>query len=308
MNKKRAVILLLIAGLLWGTSGIFVHYLAPLGFSSIQMTAVRATVSSVFIIAFMLIKDRRSFLVKPSELWIFLSLAVTLFFACFLYYTSMVRTSVCTAVILLNMFPIYVTVFSAVFYGEKMTALKVSSIVAMVVGCSFISGIVGGLELDTVGVVLGILSGVSYAAYVLLVKYYNRRGISSSSANLYSFLFMAIIALSVCEPVSLVTLAADNPWPALPLLVGLGVCTFVIPFVLNAKALRELPAGTASALCVMEPFSATMYSVLFFDEQLDIGKIVGVVLILGAVVFLGVSETSGSESADRVFFHRLAKR
>ena len=299
MDKKKAVILLLIAGLLWGTSGIFVHYLSPLGFSSIQMTAVRATVSSVFITLFMVFKNRASFRVGLPELWVFISLAATLFFACFLYYTSITRTSVCTAVILLNVYPVYVTVFSTFLFGERMTWLKASFIGAIVVGCCFISGVVGGLTFDAVGIVLGLLSGVSYAAYVLLVKFYNRKGIPSSSANLYSFFFMAVIALSVCEPVSLVKITAQNLMPALPLLIGLGICTFVIPFVLNSKALKVLPAGTASALCVMEPFSATMYSVLFFDERLDAAKIVGIVLILGAVVMLGLSETGERETAEQ---------
>ena len=72
-QKRRAVVLILIAGVLWGTSGIFVNFLSPIGFSSIQLTAVRATVSSVFIVAFMLVKSRKSFSAKPRELLIFLA-------------------------------------------------------------------------------------------------------------------------------------------------------------------------------------------------------------------------------------------
>lgn len=291
-QKRRAVILILIAGVLWGTSGIFVNFLSPIGFTSIQLTAVRATVSSVFIIAFMLAKSRKSFSAKPGELLLFLALAVTLFFSCFLYYTAMVMTSVCTAVILLDMYPVYVTLFSAILFREKMTVTKVVCIAVMIVGGGFVSGIIGGLKFDALGLIIGALSGVSYASYVLLVKFYNGRGVSSSSANLYSFLFMALIALSICEPISLFTVMTDNLAIALPLFIGLGVCTFVVPFVLNAKALKVLPAGTASALCVMEPFSASLFSVLLFHEPLDFGKILGAVLILSAVVVLGISETA----------------
>ena len=72
---------MIIAGVLWGTSGIFVNLLSDYGFSPIQLVATRATVSLVLIGAFLLIKDKGAFITKPFDLLIFLALAVTLFFA-----------------------------------------------------------------------------------------------------------------------------------------------------------------------------------------------------------------------------------
>ncbi|MBR5505295.1 MAG: hypothetical protein IKV73_03205 [Clostridia bacterium] len=45
--KKQAFIFIILAGLLWGTSGIFVHYLAPFGFSSLQLVFFRTVVSTL---------------------------------------------------------------------------------------------------------------------------------------------------------------------------------------------------------------------------------------------------------------------
>jgi len=45
--KTKAFIYIVIAGILWGTAGIFVHYLAPFGFSSLQMTAIRGSVAAI---------------------------------------------------------------------------------------------------------------------------------------------------------------------------------------------------------------------------------------------------------------------
>ena len=59
--KKSALLYLIIASILWGTSGIFVHFLAPYGFSAVQMTAMRGVVSSVAFVVYALLRDRSLF-------------------------------------------------------------------------------------------------------------------------------------------------------------------------------------------------------------------------------------------------------
>ena len=300
IDKRWGVAFIVAAGLLWGTSGVFVTYLSEYGFTSIQMTATRSGVSALILLVYSLLQSRACFRVSKREIPVHLLLAVTLFFSCYLYYTSMVRTSVATAVSLLNMHPVYVTVISAIVYRERVSLPKIGSILAMVIGGCLVSGIVGGLEIDPVGILFGLLSGVSYACYILICKYYNGKNMSASSANLYSFVFMAIIAVSLCEPADYLNRAITNALPAIPLLIGLAICTFVVPFVLNGMALKALPAGTVSALSVFEPFSATVYSVLLFGEELEIAQIVGIALILGAAVLLGIMETRTDADGDGV--------
>lgn len=297
MKKKRALVLLILAGILWGTSAIFVKYLTAYGITPIQLTAVRATVSAVIMSVFMLFRDRSKFSCAGKDIIIFLALAVTLFFSAFLYYTSMVRTSVCTAVILLNLHPVYVTVLSALIFRERPSRVKLLSIAAMLIGCAFVSGVFGGVEIDAIGILCGAFSGISYGCYILLVKFYNRRGISSTTANIYSFIFMAIGALLVCDPASLASVAISRPIPVLPLLVGIGIFTFVLPFVFNGVAMRDISASTASALGIMEPLSATLFSVLLFGEPIDVWQVIGVVTILTAVVVLGLDEGKGDGDA-----------
>ena len=288
--KIKAFVYIILAGVLWGTSAIFVNLLSPYGFTPVQLTAVRSCVALILLGSYILINNKRAFLTKSRRMPLFVALALTLFGSMFFYYTAMVRTSVCTAVMLLNLHPIYVTAFSAVFYKERLSAVKIASVAVMLLGCSFVSGIFGGFELDTVGFVFGVLSGVSYAAYLVFVKYYNREGVAGSTANLYTFFFMAVIAISVCRPANLFEIAFSNPISTLPLLICLGIFTAFVPFLLNGVALRDLSAGTVSALSIIEPLSATIYSVVLFDEQMDLWKLIGVITILGAVVMIGLDE------------------
>lgn len=296
--KTKAFIYIIIAGILWGTSGLFVHYLSPYGFSSIQMTAVRGLVSFIGISIYTFLTDRKLFKFSPRDFIFFVPIGTTLFSTAALYYASMTMTSVSTAVVLMYMAPVYVMIFSVLFLGESFSGLKLASLTAMLIGCSFVSGIIGGLKFDAVGILLGILSGVSYAIYNIVTKVALKKGISAVTATVYSFLVMAIIAVSSSKPHKIVTIAIENPLPTIPLLIGLGIFTFVVPYFLYTLAMRDLPAGTAAALGIVEPMAATVFSVLFLSENLGWLPAIGIILILVSVFALGKAEDSKKEQKN----------
>ena len=54
--------------------------------------------------------------------------------------------------------------------------------------------------------------------------------------------------------------------------------------------MRDLPAGTASALSIVEPMAATVFSVVLFHEAMSVASVIGIVLILLAVFLLSRDE------------------
>ena len=288
--KKKAFIYMIVAGMLWGTSGIFVRYLTPLGFTSWQMTAARGTVSFIATAILALFTNRQAFKAKPSHFLIFAAMGLCHFLTAGCYYTSMQLTNIPTAVILMYTAPIYVTILSAIFLKEKITSPKAIAIMVMLVGCALVSGVTRGLSFNIVGVLMGLSSGLAYATYNVLVKVYINKGVSSASISLYSFMFMSIIALIFASPVDFAQTIAKEPIRSLPLLIGLGIVTFVIPYSLFNLSLEHLSAGTVSALGVIEPMSATIYSIVFLDGIPDVASIVGIILVLFAVVMEGIIE------------------
>ncbi len=288
--KQRAFIYIIIAGILWGTSGIFVHYLAPYGYTSVQMSAMRALTSLVLMALYALIFDRGLFSVSKTELLIFALAGVGLFGTGSCYYSSLQSTSISTAVVLMYMAPVYVMIFSVLFFGEKLSAKKIVSVACMLAGCALVSGVVGGMKFHPGGILMGVLSGISYGAYNIFTKISMRRGSRPMSATLYTFLFTAIIAVSCCDPVSFAENTAKDPAVTLPLILGIGVVTYILPYVFYTLAMKTLPAGTATALGIVEPMSATLFGVMLYGEQLDVFSIAGIVLILFAVLLLSRSE------------------
>lgn len=288
--KTKSIIYVIVAGVLWGTSGIFVHYLAPFGFTSLQMTATRAAVSFLGILGYVLIAKRELLRVKFGELPLLLGIGASLFGTGGCYFLSMQMTSVSTAVVLMYMAPIYVLIFSVLFFGEKLTKGKLVSVVLMLMGCCLVSGIVGGLKFDATGILLGFASGISYGAYNILTKIAMRRGMAPVSVTLYAFATMTAISLFVSEPARYAESVLREPVATIPLLLALGVCTFIVPYFLYTLAMKELPAGTVSSLGIVEPMSATLFSVALFGETLDVFSALGIALIIFAVFLLGRSE------------------
>ena len=175
--KKLAFIYIILAGIAWGTSGIFVTLLSPYGFTSPQLTSIRATVSLVAIGFYILIKEKNAFKATPKELFLFLGSGITLFGTSTCYYVSMQATSISTAVVLMYTAPVIVMIYSVAFLGEKLTKLKTISVLLMVIGCGLVSGIIGGLKFDLIGILIGMLSGICYSAYNILTKIQMEKGI-----------------------------------------------------------------------------------------------------------------------------------
>lgn len=297
---KRAFLFVIVACILWGTSGIYVHFLSPYGFTALQMTAVRGVFSFLCMAGFALVVDRQQFRIRGfRELVLYIAMGATLFGTAFCYFQSMQMTSVSTAVVLMYISPIYILLFSVIVFHERLGIVKGLSVAGILVGCILTSGIIGGGRFNLPGVLIGVLSGVSYAIYNILAKVSARRGGSQIKATMYSFLFMAVIALIPSQPSLIASYAASRPAVTVPLLIGLGLCTCVLPYFLFNSSLKTLPSGTASAMSIIEPLSASIFSFTLLGEEPDVFSIVGIVLILGCVILLEQNEMRKDKEAEQ---------
>ena len=287
--QKGALACIVAAGISWGTSGLFVHWLSPYGFQPLQMTAMRGLVSFVCMLIYVLFHNRQLLKAKPWDFLMVLGSGFTLFGTAAFYYLSMRASSIATGVVLMYMAPVYIMLFSVAFLGEKLSGLKLFSVGCMLVGCCLVAGVIGGMTVNVEGVVFGVLAGVSYAAYNIFTKLEMRRGCSPVSDTLHNFLIMAIVGLCLSDPISLVEHIGAQPAATLPLLVAMGIATCFMPYILYTIAMKVLPAGTASALAIVEPMSATLFG-LMIGESLTVFSAIGVVLILLAVLLLSRAE------------------
>lgn len=286
--KRKSFLYIILAGILWGTSGLFVHMLAPAGLSSIQITSIRGTVAAICMVVYVLFYDRKLFRVTAKELLLYACSGVSIFLTSSSYFYSLQASSVATAVVLMYTAPVFVMIYSVSFMGEKITRNKLISLLLMMLGSCLVSGIIGGFKYSTLGIIFGFVAGLAYSAYNVFTKVQMRNKCNPISASMYSFIFMSLSSLIMANPMEIAEITVARP-DSIIFMIGCGICTCVLPYFLYTVALKYLPVGTASALGIIEPMAATVFSVLILGESLSIYTLCGVILILTAVYILSKS-------------------
>ena len=114
---KKSDIIILLAGIMWGVLGVFVKELRQYGFTPLQISALRWIFSAAVTFSAVIITNRKKLKIAIKDIWIFAFtgifslLAMTAF-----YFMSMAATSIAVSDILMYTAPIWVLVFSVIFF------------------------------------------------------------------------------------------------------------------------------------------------------------------------------------------------
>ncbi len=287
---KRGFLFVVLAGVLWGTSGIFVRRMSSYGFDTWQTTALRISGAFLVMLVYCFICRRSALKLNAKEFLLYLGSGASLFGTSGFYFAAIQQTSISTAVVLMYIAPVPVMLFSVAFLGEKMTISKLSATACMLVGCALVSGVMDGFRVSLLGILFGVLSGLSYAAYNIFTKVQMRCECEPLSATLYTFLFAGLLAFCICKPWQMPIHQGADALGVTLTVVLLALVTCVLPYLLYTLALKSIPVGTASALSIVEPMSASLVGLLVYSEPLSIFSICGIVLILFSVLLLSRSD------------------
>lgn len=288
---KSSIVLIVIAGLLWGTTGLFATFFGDaVGLDAMQRTSIRTVFAAIAMATFLFFRDKKLFRISFKNLLFCIAAGTVMYFTALAYFLSIDYSSVPVAVVLMYTSPVMVMTFSVAFMGEKLTPLKGIAVAVMLIGCVLVSGLIGDNSFSLWGFIFGLLSGVLYSTYNVITKFEMQRGINPLTASTYAFITMGIVSLFFANPVETAGVLLEKPLTLLPMAVLFGVTTCTMPYLLYTISLKKLPVGTAAALAVIEPMAATLFSVIVLHTFPSVFAWVGIVLILGAVLLLAKSE------------------
>ncbi len=288
---KKGLVLIALAGVMWGSSCVFVNFFAPYGFDSRNMTAIRMTVSFLGLLAVCLCTDRGALRIRRAkDLLLFVGCGTSMFATAAFYYEAIRLTTASTAVVLMYLSPVPIMLFSVLFFQERFTARKGVAVGLMLVGCALVSGIIGSFKPHPLGIGMGLLSAASYTAYNLFNKLAARRGIDPFCTTVYTFLFAALCALLFGKPWELPALLAQRPGLLIPTALLHAVVTCLGPYLLYSISLKTLSVGVASSLSIIEPMSASLLGILLYKDPLTPFSLLGMLLVIASVLLLGIGE------------------
>ncbi len=301
MKNKLSVIFILLAGVLWGSSCLFVNKLSAMGFSPMQCTAIRTLFGALILNGALVIKDRRQYKMSLSSYGLCAASGICSVLAmCIFYYYSMTYTSAAVSAILLYTAPLFVMIMSVLFLGERFTAKKIAAFVIAIVGCALVSGIVTGAAASGLGILFGVLSGFAYSLYGIFADLFMKKNKQPLTFSALSFAFASLGALALSKPWEIVSVCASAESLAfLPLLFILfSLCTAVLPYLFYTKGLVGVRPDVASILAFSEPLMAAVFGIVVLGQPLDVWQGIGIALVTLAIVVLNVSfERKGKKRA-----------
>lgn len=285
LNKyTAAVIQVVAAGVFWGIIGIFVRTLSSLGFAPMQLVAIRAVISAVFMFVLVGIRSPKNIKIQLKDWWMFAGTGICSFsFFNFCYFNAINIIPLSTAAILLYTAPVFVAVMSAVIFKEKITKFKIAALILAFAGCAAASGI-SNIVINATGLIYGLLSGFLYALYSIFGKVALKK-YSSETVTLYTFVFASAGSVPMsCGSGSPVSMSV----PLFFYLVLFALLCSAVPYILYTNGLTVLPPDKASVMASVEPVTASFVGMIAFAEPFNIGSVIGLICIIAAIVLLSL--------------------
>lgn len=283
--KKLAPIFVLLAGILWGMMGIYVRRLNAAGFTTIEIVAVRSVVTALLLFLVLFFYNREMLKICIRDIWCFAGTGIlSIVFFNYCYFKAITMTSLSVAAVLLYTAPAIVMILSAVFFHEKITAVKLTSLVATFIGCVLVTGLVGSTEsLNAAGILVGLGAGLGYALYSIFSRFALERGYHSLTISFYTFVFASIGVLPLAD-VQKIYGACVEDIGMLGFYLVFALVSTVIPYILYTLGLTALENSKASIIASVEPVAATVLGIVLFHEKMTVNIVTGIVLVLGAIV------------------------
>ena len=286
--KYKSYLAIITAGILWGIISLFVRKLNTYGLDAIQISAIRCIFTAVILLIFTLLKNPTDLKIKLKDMWCFAGTGiVSLTFFNYCYFYTIAHSQASIAVVLLYTSPIFVMLFSALIFKERITIKKFAALILCFTGCVLVSGIFN----DTISIsqrimLLGISSGLFYALYSIFGIFALRK-YNTLTVSCYTFFFAGFINLFTCRPFKIYETVCETP-SILIIFLEISVLSTLLPYFLYTYGLKKTSAGTASMLVTTEPLTGALIGICIYNEPYDMLKIAGILSIFAAVILLSV--------------------
>lgn len=279
--------LIAFAALFWGLSGGIAGILLDNGWDAAVVSFYRGFVGLLFALVWLVLqRDRRGLASRPLWFWsVVAGLGVAGNFT--FYFLSIDHGSVAVAATLMYCAPVFVYLISFALKLEHPTAAKWLAITLVMVGVMLLTKLyaIGARDLSLIGVVTGLLAGLSYAVFIFGFKYASPHGSPSAVLSIAFTVLTVVLLVPADIPQTLSVISA----PALPLFVALGILGAGLSFLLYVIGIKNAAPALASMVAMIEPVTATLFGVAVLGESLGVIQIVGMGIILITVTALSVS-------------------
>jgi drug/metabolite transporter, DME family len=285
--SRRGFLLVVLAALCWGTSGVSGRIVADrTDLGPLDIAWHRMAIGAVVLLVFWAAGRRRG---RPAPAATrgtavrLLLVGAGLAAYQLAYFAAVATAGVSIATLVaLGLAPLLIAVGAALLGHGRPDGTTVIALVVALMGLVLLVGVSAGADTGT-AVVLGALLAVGSALGYTVVTLAGAGVPAGVPVTLVGFAGGALLL----TPVALVAGLRFTADPAaLGVLIYLGVVPSAVAYAMFFTGLRTVPGAVASIVTLLEPLTATALAVLLLDERLAPAALAGGLLVLAAVAGL----------------------
>ncbi|MFM8321773.1 MAG: DMT family transporter [Chloroflexota bacterium] len=275
IDRRRAILFLVVAAVLWSTSGLVIKQLS---WQPLAVLAGRSIFSGLVFLVYL-----RRFPWRPNR-WQLIA-AGSYILTQFLYISALKLTTAANAIFLQYSAPVYIVLLGYWLLREKPTRADWVAMGVVFAGLGLFFG--DNLSLDNLtGVLLALLSGVFLGLMTVALRA-QKDGAPAESflvANAFSAVFGFYFVW-------------QEPWTASAWagLAYLGIFQVGLSFVLYSIAIRVIPALEATLIGTLEPVLNPVWVFLFVGERPGPLAVAGGLVVLAGIVLSALAGLRGGE-------------
>lgn len=303
-QKTKGYILVIIAGILWSTIGLFGNKLMAEGLIPEQVAFIRLFLGFFVLLIYSIIKNPRTLIINKTTFVYCVIIGIICQAGFNIFYFNAVDTlGVSVAAILLYTSPVFLALFSKIVYKESLNKNKIISLIICLIG-SVLAVTGGNLDLSnlsSLGMILGILSAITYAIMSIISKKALNE-CSGTTVLLYGFLFGAILMMPLAKPLELINTANVT---ILPYILGLGGISTAGAYICYVEGIgKNIDLSIAGILASVELILSVIIGWVLLGEDFSLIKLLGVIfMMIAALIAVVIKETDTCE--DRASYEDL---
>lgn len=288
-EQRKGYFMVLIAGCLWGTNGLFINILHDLGVQSASVAFMRLGISAVLLIPLMFAMGGKK-LFKIDKYGLLACLALGLFSQALFNYSyneAVNNIGVAMAAVLAYTSPIFVCIMSRLFFKEKIGPVKVIALVVNVIGCALT--VTGGnftsVKFSVYGAGAAVLAGFLFALMTIIST--TTTSYHPLTILFYSFVFGAVSLAFIAKPWGAIAQAASLPLLVAAASYGL-IATVGSYFIYLRGLAKKLETSKVPVVTSVETVVATCIGIFMYNEALGLVKLIGIGLVLFSIVIMNL--------------------
>ena len=281
-KENRAMLEMLMCAALWSIAGIFIK-LIP--WNSFVISALRSFFAGLTVLVYIRIKGYKIVINRQT---LIPGLLLGLVYIAFVAANKL--TTAANAIVLQFTDPIFIVIFSALFFGQRFKKRHLIAVLCTLLG-------IGMFFLDQLseGYLLG--NFVAIFAGACLGGMFIAMGKAETQERFSAMLVGQAVAFIFGLPFIITTKPEFSALPVLYIII-LGVLQLGIPYILYGRAAEHCPPLACSLLGALEPLLNPVWVLIFDGEKPGLFALIGGVIVIVSVTVWCIAGNKDSEGAD----------